>query len=157
MKITRARVTEYKSIDDTGWVNIENVTCFLGKNESGKTAFLSALKKLNPVSGVSEAFDLKDYPRKGYVKYKRIHNETPAVVIRAEFELTESEVKEIEADLGAGVLKTNIVVVEKDYQNRRRWVMDINEQASVQNACDRANLPAEIRERTRKATTFAQA
>ena len=49
MKLTRARITNYKSIDDSGWVDIQNVTCFVGKNESGKTAFLQALKKLNPV------------------------------------------------------------------------------------------------------------
>ena len=44
MKLTRARVTNYRSIDDSTWVNLEDVTALVGKNESGKTAFLQALR-----------------------------------------------------------------------------------------------------------------
>ena len=94
MKLSRARVTNYKSIDDSGWVRLDDVTCMVGKNESGKTAFLGALKRLNAVEGAESDFDLKDYPRKGYVRYKRKHKGEPAVVIRAEFELTEDEMAE---------------------------------------------------------------
>ncbi|GIS64963.1 MAG: hypothetical protein CM1200mP3_12110 [Chloroflexota bacterium] len=47
MKLTRARVRNYKSIDDSSWVNIEDITALVGKNESGKTAFLQALRKIN--------------------------------------------------------------------------------------------------------------
>ena len=64
MQLVRARVTNYKSIDDSGWVSMDGVTCLVGKNESGKTAFLQALRRLNPVPGANGDFDLKDYPRK---------------------------------------------------------------------------------------------
>ena len=84
MKLVRARVTDFKSIDDSGWVDIDDVTSMVGKNESGKTAFLGALKRLNPVDGIDK-FDLKDYPRKGYVRYKRTHKDNPAVAITAVF------------------------------------------------------------------------
>ena len=50
MKLVRARVTDFKSIDDSGWVDIDAVTSMVGKNESGKTAFLGALKRLNPLT-----------------------------------------------------------------------------------------------------------
>ena len=43
MKLTRARVVNYRSIDDSSWVNIDDVTALVGKNESGKTAFLLSL------------------------------------------------------------------------------------------------------------------
>ena len=39
MKLTRARVKNYRSIDDSSWVKLEDVTALVGKNESGKTAF----------------------------------------------------------------------------------------------------------------------
>ena len=45
MKLIRARVTNYRAIDDSGWVNINEVTSMVGKNESGKTAFLQALRR----------------------------------------------------------------------------------------------------------------
>ena len=64
MKLTRARVRNYKSIDDSSWVNIEDITALVGKNESGKTAFLQALRKINSISGDSDGFNIHDYPRK---------------------------------------------------------------------------------------------
>ena len=56
MRLTRARVINYKSIDDSGWVNLEDVTALVGKNESGKTAFLQALRKLRSISGEDDHF-----------------------------------------------------------------------------------------------------
>ena len=127
MKLLRVRVTDYKSIDDSGWVAIDDVTCLVGKNESGKTAFLHALKRLSPLAGVNADFDLKDYPRKGYVRYKRSHKIRPAVVVRAELELSEGEMGEIESAFGAGILGSPKVIVSKDYKNRRSWEIEIRE------------------------------
>mgnify|MGYP000934460753 FL=1 len=110
MRLTRARVINYKSIDDSGWVNLEDVTALVGKNESGKTAFLQALRKLRSISGEDDHFKIRDYPRKGYTKYKKVHSKDPAVVVRAEFELTKAEVSEIEATFGKGVMLSNLVV-----------------------------------------------
>ena len=132
MKLTRARVTNYKSIDDTGWVSVDDVTCMVGKNESGKTAFLQALRRLNPVPGFDNGFDLKDYPRKGYVKYKRSHKDNPAVVVRAEFQLSKAEVQEIESALGEGVLQSPRVVALRDFGNRRHWEVELDPDAGLE-------------------------
>ena len=88
MKLTRARVKNYRSIDDSSWVKLEDVTALVGKNESGKTAFLQALRKINSISGDSDKFNIRDFPRKGYIKYKKIHEKSPEKVVQAEFELT---------------------------------------------------------------------
>jgi predicted ATP-dependent endonuclease of OLD family len=40
MKLTKVRIQNYKSIADSSWVTMDQVTCLVGKNESGKTAFL---------------------------------------------------------------------------------------------------------------------
>jgi len=156
LKLTRARVTDYRSIDDSGWVDVDEVTCLVGKNESGKTAFLGALKRLNPVEGMSGDFDLKDYPRKGYVKYRRQHPTNPATVLRAEFRLNDDDLDEIEREFGTGVMRSSYVMVSKDYSNARHWDFEVNEESMVRHLCDHSDLPAEIHERTDKATTIEE-
>jgi len=105
MKLITAHVQNFKSIDDSDPVKIDTVTCLVGKNESGKTAFLQALQKLSPVEGANGNFDIMDYPRKGYTRYKQIHDKTPAVVVIAEFELLKEEIDKIESVLGKNALK----------------------------------------------------
>ena len=156
MKLTRAKVINYKSIDDSGWVDMDNVTCLVGKNESGKTAFLGALKKLKPVAGVDGTFDLKDYPRKGYVGYKRRHKEQPDVVVQAEFALSDKEVEDIESAFGPGALGSHTVTVSKDYGNQLHWQVDADEQAVVRHICSGSGLPVEIVERAESASTCEQ-
>ena len=131
MKLTRARVRNYKSIDDSSWVNIEDITALVGKNESGKTAFLQAIRKINSISGNSDGFNIHDYPRKGYIKYKKVHDANPSIVAQAEFELSDEEVTAIENDFGIGVLKSNLVIVGVDYKNQRHWDVDIAESSDV--------------------------
>ena len=144
MRLVRARVTNYKSIDDSSWVSIDNVTSLVGKNESGKTAFLQALRRLNPVPGSDAEFDLKDYPRKGYVRYKRTHKDAPATVVRCEFELSDEEVAGIEASYGPDALSSRRVIAAKGYDNKLRWEMDVDDHALVQHAVRDAGLPNEI-------------
>lgn len=43
MRLTSAHVRDFKSITDSGEVKLDReVICLVGKNESGKTAFLGA-------------------------------------------------------------------------------------------------------------------
>ncbi len=144
MNITRAKVTNYRSIDDSGWVSLDNVTTLVGKNESGKTAFLQALRRLNPVGGANGKFDIMDYPRKGYVRYKRRHETDPDTVIQAEFKLTPEEMSELESRFGPGVLRSPKVIASKNYKNQRSWEVDIDEEAVIRHVIDSANLPEEI-------------
>ncbi len=49
MKLLRPRVQLFRNILDSTDVEIQpDVTCLVGKNESGKTAFLQALYRLKP-------------------------------------------------------------------------------------------------------------
>ncbi len=144
MKLIRSRVTNYRSIDDSGWVDFENVTCMVGKNESGKTAYLQALRRLNPVDSASGKFNLSDYPRKGYVRYRRRHEKQPDVVVSAEFELSDEEVNEIESKYGEGVLRSRRVIASKNYKNQRAWQFDMDESVVVKHLIESAGLPQEI-------------
>jgi len=42
MKLTKARVTNYRSVEDSGDIAIDQLVCLVGKNEAGKTAILQA-------------------------------------------------------------------------------------------------------------------
>ena len=146
MELIRARVTNYRSIDDSGWVNIDNVTCMVGKNESGKTAFLQALRRLNPVDSASGKFSLRDYPRKGYVRYRRRHDSDPDVAIRAEFELNDQEIAELESKFGQGVMRSRRVMASKNYKNQRAWQFDMDETAVIRHLVESSGLPEEIQQ-----------
>ena len=63
----RFRVQNYRNIDDSGWIPIERVTNFVGRNESGKTALLKALHKFNPAT--VEPYDpQREFPRDRYTR-----------------------------------------------------------------------------------------
>jgi len=156
MKLTRAKVTNYKSIEDSGCVNIENVTCLVGKNESGKTAFVQAIEKLNPAEVSKQKFDTMDYPRKNYSKYKDDHNTSPAIAVEAEFQLEDDELKEIEAGFGDGVLPTHQVNVTKGYDNKLCWDFEINEQPVVNHFLSKAGSPDEINKQAQKSENCLQ-
>jgi hypothetical protein len=65
MKLIAFRVQNYKRIQDTDWVDCEDLMVFVGKNESGKTALLRGLSKLNPTDG--EKYDgLREFPHGRY-------------------------------------------------------------------------------------------
>jgi len=72
--LTNAQVFKYKSIEDSSPVEIgADVTVLVGKNESGKTAFLEALHKALPLENAKFNF-VFDYPRKDYVRYRPQHD-----------------------------------------------------------------------------------
>jgi len=124
VRLSRARVANYRSIEDSGWVDFDRVTCLVGKNESGKTAFLEALRKISPAGGASSGFDLRDYPRKALARYKPLHAARPADAVWAEFELSEDEAGQIEAACGPGVVRSRRVRARKNYRNEIAWEFD---------------------------------
>ena len=98
MKLKRFRVTNFRSIADTGWIDANRVTALIGTNESGKSNILLALWKLKPVR--DGQIDLKiDAPRKSYNQIRNI--ERKPVFIQAEFELSDTVVTQLMEMTGA--------------------------------------------------------
>jgi hypothetical protein len=62
LKVVRFRVENFRNIDDSGWIPVEQVTAFVGRNESGKTTLLKALHKFNP-STPEPIRPQRDFPR----------------------------------------------------------------------------------------------
>jgi len=89
MKLLRFKVENFKSIKDSGWVEVDQLSCLLGTNEAGKTNLLQALWKLNPANG-EPIIPLSDYPRSEYAKFDAQGDENP--FITAEFEVGSEEI-----------------------------------------------------------------
>ena len=84
MKLIKFKVENFRSVENSDWIQAEDVTCLVGTNESGKTNLLIALWKLNPANG-EPIIPLDDYPRKKYHDYEQ--TEGKEVFISAEFEV----------------------------------------------------------------------
>ena len=122
MILRSIRVRKYKNILDSGEVEIQpDVTCLVGKNESGKSALLQALYRLNPLStGHPETFvDLRDYPRREFARDRESVSER--CPIAATFELEDEDVRAVEGLLGPGALPTRRVSVARSYGDRLVW------------------------------------
>ena len=73
MKLKSVKITEFQSIRETESVEISDITCLVGKNESGKTAFLQALYRLNPIIPAHSNYDVTDdYPRADVEDYQQL-------------------------------------------------------------------------------------
>ncbi|MBL3545961.1 AAA family ATPase [Chryseobacterium sp. KMC2] len=67
MRLTKARIQNYRSIKDTGEFTLEELkTILVGPNEAGKTVVLKALQQLNLPKGVDGFDEIRDYPRSLY-------------------------------------------------------------------------------------------
>jgi len=67
MKATRFRIQNFRNINDSGWIPLERVTNFVGRNESGKTTLLKAFHKFNPAT--PEPYDpQREFPRDRYTR-----------------------------------------------------------------------------------------
>lgn len=145
MKLQSVRITEFKSIRDTTTFGIGDITCLVGKNESGKTAVLQALYRLNPIVPEHANFDVTDdYPKIDVEDYRQSIEDgsaTPANVVTAEFALESVDLAELGAELGASVLNEPKVVLSKGYKNKLNVELSTNEAELVKTLVKNAGLP----------------
>src|SRR5581483_9232890 len=85
MQLKGFRVLFYRPILDSGWVDVDDITVVVGKNESGKTALLKALHKFNPFKPEPYTID-REWPR-GHREKRSLDQ----VVVETEFEFTDAE------------------------------------------------------------------
>ncbi len=143
MKLKAVRVRMFRNILDSTEVKIEGkVTCLVGKNESGKSAFLNALWRLNPARRKS-TFSIPDhYP--AWLE-KRHRNEgidqDEVKPIEVELEWEAADVKALEEKFGPGVVKTGTkLILSKRYDNKFRWISGCNEHQAVKNFVEQQEL-----------------
>ena len=157
MRLKSARVRMFRNILDSTDVGIdEKVTCLVGKNESGKSAFLNALWRLNPAR-LSPKFVIHDhYP--AWLE-KRHRNEgidqedVEPIAVCLEWE--PADVRIVEERFGPGIVSpTTALYLSKTYGNEFRWESGCNEQQAVKNFVQANPVPAAEQDAYRALTDF---
>lgn len=154
MRLLKFQVTNYKSIDDSGIIDLNRVACLVGKNESGKTSLLEALAKLNPI-GLSKELSLEDYPRRRLSKYKRKRHLTrPDTAISAWFCLDARELAHINEEFGQEFISPNEVKVTKKYDNTLSFEFQYNEVFYIHKLLSTLDVDSNIRDCLEQAQTL---
>jgi energy-coupling factor transporter ATP-binding protein EcfA2 len=141
--LIRARVTDYRSVEDSETFDVEDdVTCLVGKNESGKTTILQALYRLKPVEALN--FDeVIDFPARKTKERKLLPQGEQVPVVRATFRFDEEEIETLHEEFGPKALRTPEFQVTIGYRdNRRTYDIPYNEAAIVDHLRSTLDLPA---------------
>jgi predicted ATP-dependent endonuclease of OLD family len=149
MRLVKVRVTDFKSVRDSGEFNLGDVTCLVGKNEAGKTAVLEAIYRLHPIIASHGNFDVThDYPRVDVEDYQhavQTGKKIPAKVITAVYELADTDVTPVEQQFGAGLFVNRFATLQRGYENKTTFVININEGVAVRHLVGVAELPDDFR------------
>lgn len=144
MKLIEAQITNYRSVEDSEEIRIDQQVCLVGKNEAGKTAILQGITGLNPHPSTDISFDKEtDYPRRHLTQYVERHDGEEAVVITTSWEASEAEKSAIVADVGEGVLLDKPIVIKRSYEAASpAWELPINYTKAVENLQELERLTA---------------
>ena len=92
MKLIKFRIKDFRSIEDSTWIDCGEVTNIIGVNESGKSNSLIALWKLNPARD-GEINLIEDLPRNKYAEWR--NNYKNIIFIETYFELDDDLCKKL--------------------------------------------------------------
>jgi len=148
MRLTNFRITNFRSIEDSGEVPLERVACLVGKNESGKTNCLQALVRVNPAPGQPNSFDINDdYPRKGLGDIEHELKQpgfNHPQVIQVTYSLSEDEIAALAKEFGEGTVKlAQDATIKMSVAYDRRRSLDgikVDEVAAVTHLLDQAGV-----------------
>ncbi len=111
MKLIGFQVTNFRSVEDSGWIDADKVTALIGTNESGKTNLLVPLWKLKPAKE-GKINPITDFPRKRYNEI-RSKDDKP-IFITAHFTLGEALSRQIAKMSGLDIEQVQLVKVQRD-------------------------------------------
>ena len=135
MELKSFRVRNFRSINDSGEIDVSRITALLGRNESGKSNVLRALHSLNPADGFKALNPIKDFPR--HRKLSECNDSTP--VVDSTWQLSEYEQRRL-AEIWPAAEGVSEVTVSRRYGDKRYVGIDAQEAAF-----DLAAVKAEVR------------
>ncbi len=145
MKLKTVQIRMFRNILDSTEVKIEEkVTCLVGKNESGKSAFLNALWRLKPARTKPE-FTIHDHYPAWLEKRHRNEgvNQKAFEPVEVCLEWEPTDVKLIEETFGPGVVAAGSNLrLWKSYGNEYRWESGCSEMQAVKNFVRKHQVPA---------------
>ena len=126
MKLIRARVQNYRSVEDSEEFEIGDLTCLVGKNEAGKTTLLNALRGIKPAQPF--IYDkVTDYPRRFSARFDERHPEGKSEVVETLWLLDRTDLDVVEQRFGPKALSGNTFTVKFGFgYERRTWTLEVN-------------------------------
>lgn len=116
MDLKSFRITNFRSINDSGIVDVSRITALLGRNESGKSNLLRGLHTLNPAGGFAALNRIKDFPR-----HRRLDECSDATqVVSTKWELTGAEQAKLAAIWPRAQGVTDVEIGRR--YGKARWV-----------------------------------
>ena len=141
MKLKSARIKDFKCILDSDEFTVGPVTCLVGKNESGKTAILQSLYKLNPdVPSEGNFLDL-EYPRNKWLPNMK-NADLPANTLETKWELDDNDINALSEFIGCDVMKSRSIIIRRGYTNMSHWSIEFDEEKLVEQVLSNAHLAA---------------
>ena len=108
MRMNRFLIQNYKKIKNSGWIDIDNLTAFVGKNESGKSSIFEAFEKFNDTSKYDQNVE---YPRE-LLKNNTI-SDLPVCSI--EFIIDGDDIPE---NISSELNDKKSIIIKKNYENK---------------------------------------
>ena len=131
MKLKKAQVRNYKSIEDSNEFSVDQVTCLVGKNEAGKSAVLDALYKLNPVEPNRGNFTEFEFPRMRIRRDFSGDEWTKEPAVSTIWVLDEADRVAATTEFGFDPFLKDEVSISKGYDNLLRFGISFNELSAV--------------------------
>ncbi|MFD5000061.1 AAA family ATPase [Streptomyces buecherae] len=101
MLVTSVEIEAFRNITNKQTMVVDpEVTCLIGKNESGKTTVLKALHRLNPANNADDFHVTTDYPRRDLSRHRRIRDLETVAPVTAYFNLEDIDFDAIEELVG---------------------------------------------------------
>lgn len=117
MKLSKFRVTDFRSVKDSEWIDVDHVTALIGVNESGKTNLLLPLWKFRPArEGNLEP--TADYPKKLFGDIRKAPGDY--TFIETEFDTSE-HATEFSRLSGYPADQLNRLIIGRKYNGEYRW------------------------------------
>jgi predicted ATP-dependent endonuclease of OLD family len=147
MKLIEVNVEKFRNIINSTPVKIESdITCLVGKNESGKSAFLSSLYRLNPVRKNVKFIVEDQYPawleKKDRMKGFDLNKHRP---IFTTFKLDEDEQNIIKDRFGENVLLDNNLILNRSYGDTFSHWLKVDEKQYLKNLITGLSFSKETR------------
>jgi predicted ATPase len=145
MRLLKVRVQNFRCVEDSEEFSLADVTCLVGKNESGKTALLKALHKLKPDEASKETFaPAKDYPKRKWRPESPIPPAPPAIATT--WQLDDPEMATLAKQFGTGAVSQTVFTLTKGYDNVRRFGIDVDHAVVLNHVIAEANVSGAERE-----------
>lgn len=157
LKLKTVRVTNFRSVEDSGEFNVGDMTCLVGKNEAGKTALITALYGLNPYEDFG--YDkTRDYPRRFVSDFDERHPDGKSRVVKAVWTLDDVEVRAVATAFGDATLTSRDFCLEHGIgYSGKLWTVSIDARAALEFLMGKHQLDATERAVLKDAKTAKEA